>query len=83
MGFGHAHHHHDHEDRGHSADASVSALKRALFVTLAFMAVEFVGGYLSNSLALISDAVHMLMDGGALGVSLFVAWVSKRRAPKG
>ncbi len=47
------------------------------------MAVEFVGGYLSNSIALISDAVHMLADSGALALSLFVAWISKRRAPRG
>ena len=91
MGFGHGHHHHhghDHEDhpgedRGHSSDASTTALKRALFVTLAFMGVELVGGYLANSLALISDGIHMLMDSGALILSLFVAWVSKREAPKG
>jgi cobalt-zinc-cadmium efflux system protein len=91
MGFGHSHHHHhghdhdDHheEDRGHSSDASSAALRRALCVTLAFMGVELVGGYLANSLALISDGIHMLMDSGALILSLFVAWVSKRKAPKG
>lgn len=78
MGLGHAHHH-DHA--GH--DAAVSSLKRAMFVTLMFMAVELIGGYYANSLALVSDGIHMLMDGGALGLSLFVAWVSKRQAPKG
>lgn len=93
MGFGHAHHHHgighDHghehgpSDSGRSPDAAEVALKRALYVTLAFMAVELVGGTLANSLALVSDGVHMLMDSGALVLSLFVAWASKRRAPKG
>jgi len=92
MGFGHAHrsHHgigHDHEhdpsDSGHSSDEAEVALKRALYVTLAFMLVELVGGTLANSLALVSDGVHMLMDSGALLLSLFVAWVSRRRAPKG
>lgn len=92
MGLGHAHHHHPHghgseggrgEDRTPSSEASLTALKRALFVTMAFMGVELVGGYLANSLALISDGVHMLMDGGALALSLFVAWVSKRQAPRG
>ncbi len=47
------------------------------------MGVELVGGYLANSLALISDGIHMLMDSGALILSLFVVWVSKRQAPKG
>jgi cobalt-zinc-cadmium efflux system protein len=53
-----------------------------MFVTLLFMGVEFVGGYLANSLALVSDAVHMLTDSGALFLSLFVVWISKRRAPR-
>ncbi len=89
MGLGHGHHHphgHDHDDhgrdRGTSSDASVTALKRALYVTLAFMFVELIGGYFANSLALISDGIHMLMDSGALVLSLLVAWVSKREAPR-
>lgn len=62
---------------------SVTALRRALILTLAFMVIEFFGGYVANSLALISDAVHMLMDAGALTLSLLVAWISKRQAPRG
>ncbi len=87
MGFGHAHHQHGADElvgkSGPISDRSISALKRALVITLAFMIVEAIGGYYANSLALLSDALHMLMDGGALGVSLFVAWVSKRQAPRG
>jgi cobalt-zinc-cadmium efflux system protein len=37
---------------------------------------ETIGGFLSNSLALLADAGHMLTDVGALGLSLFVAWFS-------
>jgi len=42
------------------------------------MAVEFAAGWIANSLALLSDAGHMMMDAGALGLSLFAAWVAKR-----
>lgn len=87
MGLGHSHDHpHDHHHlskKGHASDASVTALKRAFFITVGFMSIEFIGGYLANSLALISDAVHMLLDGGALALSLFAAWISKRQAPRG
>ena len=44
------------------------------------MIVELVGGVLSHSLALIADAAHMLADVGALGLSLFVLWFSRRPA---
>ena len=73
------HHHHDHDhDHGHAHDHSVSALRKALVVTLIFLVVEFVGGWLANSLALLSDAGHMLTDVGALLLSLFAAWISRR-----
>lgn len=44
------------------------------------MLAEFWGGYFSNSLALMADAVHMLSDAMALGVSIFAAWISMRPA---
>ncbi len=84
------HHHHDHDDHhGHTHDrASHShgasrSLKLALAVTLVFMVVELLGGFYANSLALISDGVHMAMDAGALGVSLFVVWLASRPARGG
>ncbi|MBC7386328.1 MAG: cation transporter [Cryobacterium sp.] len=77
MGLGHDHSHGDH------AHSHGSSLGRALAVTLVFAVVEVVGGYWANSLALLSDAVHMLADGGALVVSLLVVWISRRPAGKG
>jgi cobalt-zinc-cadmium efflux system protein len=47
-------------------------------MTAAFMVVEFFGGLFANSLALMADAAHMLTDVGALGLSLFVLWFSRR-----
>ena len=50
------------------------------FMTLAFMVAEIVGGLLTNSLALLSDAGHMLTDAGALGLSLSAVWFASRPA---
>ncbi len=49
-----------------------------MFITLVFMVIEFVGGWFSNSLALISDAAHMLTDIGAMLLSLFALWIARR-----
>jgi cobalt-zinc-cadmium efflux system protein len=54
------------------------ALRRAVVVTLSFMVVEFVGGYMANSLALMSDAAHMLTDSMALMLGLFAFWIAAR-----
>ncbi len=42
----------------------------ALALIVAFVAVEIIGGVLAGSLALLSDAGHMLTDAGAIGISL-------------
>ena len=47
-------------------------------ITVIFMVFELVGGYLANSLALISDAAHMLTDVGAMALSLGALWMSRR-----
>lgn len=51
-------------------------LKLALAVTGGYCVVEFVGGLLTNSLALLSDAGHMLSDVTAMALSLFAAYVA-------
>jgi cobalt-zinc-cadmium efflux system protein len=50
----------------------------AFVTTSLFMAVEVAGGIVSGSLALLSDAGHMLTDAGALGLSLFALWLAGR-----
>ena len=45
---------------------------------MVILIAEGVGGYLSNSLALLADAGHVLTDAGALGLSLFVAWLARQ-----
>ncbi|OGC11622.1 hypothetical protein A3K48_03865 [candidate division WOR-1 bacterium RIFOXYA12_FULL_52_29] len=54
----------------------------ALAITLTIMAVEFIGGYLANSLALVSDAGHMLTDALVLIFSLLAAFLALRPADK-
>jgi cobalt-zinc-cadmium efflux system protein len=55
-------------------------LLTVLAVTALYCAVEFIGGYYANSLALISDAVHLLTDIAALCLALLTLWISMRPA---
>lgn len=52
----------------------------ALTITAGVMLLEFIGGFLTNSLALLSDAGHMLNDAASLGLSLFALWLSGKAA---
>lgn len=54
------------------------ALRWALGLTALFSVVELVGGWLTNSLALLSDAVHMVTDVASLTLGLFALWVAHR-----
>ena len=54
------------------------ALRIALFLTTAFLAVEVVGGLLSGSVALLADAGHMATDVAALALALFALRVASR-----
>ena len=82
-GHGHSHGPHSHGNAGagdgHGSDRHiVHRLRWALAITAIFLVAEVVGGILSNSLALVADAGHMLTDVAALGLSLFVAWFSRQ-----
>ena len=92
MHRGHAHgrshgadeHAHDHRAGGHSHTPSAGADRRWLALALAliagFMAVEIVAGVLADSLALLSDAAHMLTDAASIGLALFAARLAARPA---
>lgn len=49
-------------------------------LTVIILFAEGIGGWLSHSLALLADAGHVLTDAGALGLSLFVAWLARQQA---
>lgn len=71
----HAHPHHSvHED--------VKNIKVAFFLNFSFTLIEFVGGLLTNSVAILSDAVHDLGDSFSLGLSWYFQRVSKRPSTK-
>jgi cobalt-zinc-cadmium efflux system protein len=70
-------HGHSHSHSSDDANA-VRRLRIALVLTSVFFLAEVAGGVLSNSLALLADAGHMLTDVAALALSLFVAWFSRR-----
>jgi cobalt-zinc-cadmium efflux system protein len=55
-------------------------LKIALTIVLVIMVFEVIGGILSNSLALLGDAGHMLVDALALGLALFAVNIARRPA---
>jgi len=72
---------HDHaHDHGVRADAEVRPLAVALALIVAFMVVEVVVGILADSLALLSDAAHMLIDAAALALSVWAARLARRPA---
>jgi cobalt-zinc-cadmium efflux system protein len=75
-GHGHSHHH----SRDHSRNVTTHALWVALALTAGFAVVEAVAGWLSGSLALISDAGHMATDAAAFVVAL-IAQALARRPP--
>ncbi len=68
-GYGHDHHH-DHGD--------VKNIKVAFFLNLSFTIIEFVGGAITNSVAILSDAVHDLGDSFSLGLSWYFQKVAKK-----
>ena len=72
MGHDHAHSHQI------SAEADRGKLRIALALILGFMAVEVAIGIAISSLALLSDAAHMLSDAVALGMSLFAIRLAAR-----
>jgi cobalt-zinc-cadmium efflux system protein len=72
----HAHHHHHHPQVSGTTDRR--RLWIALALILGFMAVEVVAGILASSLALLSDAAHMLTDAGAIALALVAARLAAR-----
>jgi cobalt-zinc-cadmium efflux system protein len=79
-------HDHDHTGghegytHGVSADADSRKLAIALALILGFMVVEVATGVIAHSLALLSDAGHMLTDAGAIAFSLVAVRLAQRPA---
>lgn len=67
-------------EASHSTFIGSRPLKIAFVIVLVIMVAEVIGGLLSNSLALLGDAGHMLIDALALGLSLFAMTIARRPA---
>ncbi|TYZ60076.1 hypothetical protein PybrP1_000657 [[Pythium] brassicae (nom. inval.)] len=77
---GDPHHHHHHEDDDdddeHTLDRmAVKKLRQACVCSAFFMCVQFIGGYYADSLAIMTDAAHLLSDVASFLVSLFAIYV--------
>ncbi|TYP99139.1 cobalt-zinc-cadmium efflux system protein [Tenacibaculum adriaticum] len=68
-------HHHSHSD-------ATGNIKVAFFLNLAFTIIEIIGGLFTNSLAILSDALHDLGDSLSLGLSWYFQKVSNKEANK-
>jgi len=71
--------HHTHSDERSTA-RNLTKLKIALGLTSLYMFAEAIGGWLTNSLALLADAGHMLTDVAALALTLAAIWFAARPA---
>lgn len=74
-----AHHGHDH---GHVAvkEENIKKLSWALVLTCSFLIIEVVAGFITQSLALLSDAAHMFTDTAALAIALVAIQLGKKPA---
>ena len=75
--------HGEHTGHDHHHDLRAMSLRQlwwALLINFLFLIVEVIGGILTNSLALLADAGHMLTDVGALALAIFVAHIARRAA---
>ena len=87
MNAAHGHHHHPHHDHAHdhgaghhdhTAGASARSLGFALILSGSVLAIELAGAFLYNSLALLSDAAHMLTDVAALLIALMAVRIGTK-----
>ncbi len=70
--MGHHHHH------GHYSTSAEKNISIVFFLNLAFVVIEIIGGIITNSIAILSDAVHDIGDCLSLGIS----WVMQKRSSK-
>ena len=80
----HAHAHDSHAGHSHAPpDVSGRVMGVAVALTLAFVVIEAVAGWIAHSLALISDAGHNLADAAALGLSWYAIRIATKPSHEG
>lgn len=75
----HSHEGHSHTGHNHSHGGSTRNLGIAFFLNLGFAIIEIIGGLWTNSVAIISDAVHDFGDAFSIGVSFFLERFSEKK----
>ncbi len=74
-------HSHDHSHHHvHHADGSSGRIAWAFFLNVGFTIIEFIGGWLTNSTAIMADAVHDLGDSLSIGLAWFLSHLSRKPA---
>lgn len=68
------------EDKGTSQSKAVRKLLLVLCISLTFMCIEFAGGALAHSLAIMTDAAHLLSDVSSFGVSAMASYLASKRS---
>lgn len=75
----HHHHSHNHHDHGHPEQAGSRNLKLAFWLNALFALIEIAGGIMTNSIAVLSDALHDAGDTVAIGVAWYFHHISGRK----
>ncbi len=80
--YGHAHHGHAHSHLPVNGDnnGSTKRILYAFLLNLIFTIIEFIGGWLTNSTAILADAVHDLGDTLSIGMALVLSRISSKSA---
>ncbi|MGR3809150.1 cation diffusion facilitator family transporter [Jiulongibacter sp. NS-SX5] len=74
-----AHHHHHAHSHSHGHSHQTENISTAFWLNLSFTIIELIGGFFTNSVAILSDALHDLGDSLSLGL----AWYFQKKAGKG
>jgi cobalt-zinc-cadmium efflux system protein len=75
----HKNHHHSHHHH-HAHGEAIGRMKVALILNFSFACIELVGGYLTNSVAIMSDALHDFGDSIAMAFAIFLEKFSHRKS---
>ena len=85
QGHDHGHRGHDHWHHHHAIDKDLPTYKLwiSILLNLVITLAQFIGGLVSNSLALLSDAAHNLNDTLSLGIALYARKIGQKKSGLG
>ena len=74
----HLHPHHEHHFHGHHHHGDLKNIGVAFLLNFSFTIIEIIGGILTNSVAILSDALHDLGDSLSLGLAWYFQKISDK-----